>query len=244
MFSARREKKFLVEYPIDIAYSSLLDTFPVKYYRMVEHNNNSHWVKVFDFSNRGFVLEIYLLEHSANATIIKFIADYPQAIADIGSGCEMAIYAVLEAYLKELEKKVKTDSDLTDLPGDTELVSAESFINPMKTKSDTKTIVLGYLLCFLSILLPILLVVFYDPEKILLFTLAPTAVICFSFAIAASTILQLKENPKSVSHGRVQICICGLILIVVGFFLHFSISLLGIIIPAIVFLYMRNRSKY
>ncbi len=244
MLSAKSEKKFLVEYPIDIAYQSLLDTFPVKYYRLVEHNYNAHWAKVFDFTNRGFVLEIYLLEHTANSTTIKFIADYPQAVADIGSGGKMAIYAVLEAYLKELEKIEKTDSDLTDLPKDTELVSAESFINPMKTKNNRRTIVLGYLLCFLSILLPILLVLFFDPEKILLFTLGPIAVICFSFAIAASTILVLSENQKSIRHGKIQICICGLILIAVGFFLHFSISLLGIIIPAIVFLYMRNRSEY
>lgn len=234
----------LVEYPIETAYSALLDVFPVKHYKLERHDCHLHSVKVSDLSNTYLVMNIYLNEYSPCATVVHFIADYTHAVSDIGGGCDMAIYTVLEAFLKELENKPKTncDEDWTDLPANIEIVDPLNFTNPLESKKDTKTVALGYVLCFSCFILP--LAAFYSSNDMFMPFAIFAAVICFSLAITAATLLQLGENPRSILHGRIITCLCGLFLIIFGAFTHVFVSIVGIIIPVMVLAYFHKRSSY
>lgn len=241
--SAKTERKFLVEYPIETAYSALLDVFPLRYYKLEHHDDSIHSIKVFDVSNPYFVMHVYLNEYSKETSSVHFIADYPHAVSDIGGGCEKAIYTVLEAFMNELQKKPKSKGNdgLADFSGDIKIVDPMNFTNPIKSKKDTKTIALGYILCFSCFILP--LAAFCFSNDMIPFAIF-AAVICFSLAITAATLLQLGEKPRSVLHGRIITCLCGLFLIILGAFTHFMVSIVGIIIPVIVFAYFRNRGAY
>ena len=69
--------------------------------------------------------------------------------------------------------------------------------------------------------------------------------IAVGISIVFSIYLQTRDNPNTVMHGRVQACIWGLWLIIIGEFLSTIIAIVGAAV-IIVMLYMliRDREQY
>lgn len=243
---AETKRKVLVEYPVESVWDTLIYLFPVKNYRLRDENHQIHCVEVIDEFNHDFIMHIYLIENTANSTIIRFDADFPGAIADLTGGGMDAINLVLEELLNELDREHKGDYQAFDENSDLEVVNAETFVNPSHTEKNTLSIVLGYVLCILSFLLPYIGLARYDSSSSLMAMVTIAGIVCFSFAISVAVILQYYENPKSKMHGRIQTCLCGIWFIIAGILLHPILAIAGVIILVIVFgyFYMRDGKYY
>lgn len=240
--SSATKKEVLVEYPINIVYDTLHSIFPVKYYNLKRCSPFTYSFTVIDSFNRTFIMKINLIENTDNTTIISFKADYRHAIMDLTKGGQQAIDIILEELLIQLDKQVKTgiheaqDSDI-------EVVNADTFVNITKNKSHTPSIVIGYVLCIISVVLPLYSLINYDPEDIIMFTFFIVGILSLTSEISLSIILQYYEDQKSKFHGRIQICLCGLSLILLGLLVHPSLAVAGILIPIIVLTYLIKREK-
>ena len=236
----------LVKYPGDVVYDSLINIFPLKHFRLEDRDDYSHHVKVLDSSNYYFVMHIRLRQNTSNTTLVHFLADYPHAISDIGSGGKRAIYTVLEALLSELDKKpeAKSDDDISEICYDVEVVDFENFINPFKSEKNSLYVAVGYILCILGIVLPLFAFAFYDPTNVILAYMAIAGILCSTFAIVTCTLLQISENSKSVMHGRIQTCMFGFSLIIMGYFVHYVLAIMGIVISSIILIYFYKRNSY
>ena len=243
---AETKREVLVEYPLETVWDTLIYLFPVKYYRLRDEDHQTHTVAVVDEFNAEFIMYIYLMENTANSTIIRFDADYRGAIADLTGGGKDAINLVLEELLNELDKEHNDDYHSFNENSDLEVVNAKTFVNPSHTEKNTLSIILGYVLCFLSFFLPFIGLSNYDPGSSLMAMVTIIGVVCFSFAISVAVILQYNENPKSIMHGRIQICICGLWFIIAGILLHPILAIAGVVIVGIVigYFYMRDGKYY
>lgn len=244
--SAETHKEVLVEYSIDVVYDTLIFLFPVKYYRLYDNDDETHTVTVYDSSNDYFIMNIKLVKNTENTTFINFYADYPNAIADLTGGGEQAIDTVLEELLNELDKteKTQTEEDTQYLQShESEAVNSENFVNESKTKSNTLTIVAGYITCILGFALPAYTLINYESNSDTLALMFVIGVLAFTFAIVIATILQYSENPKSKMHGRIQTIIIGIMFIAAGFFIHYSLAIGGIIIIAIIVGYFIVRER-
>ena len=239
---AETKKEVIIEYPIDVVYDVLISVFPVKYYELKRHNHMTRDFTVVDSFNPSFIMRISLKEYDLNSTIVQFMVDYPHAILDFTGGGTQAIETVLEKLLNRLDKQaVSGSSEL--LNGDIEVVNKDTFVNTTKNKSHTLSIVVGYVLSFLGIVLPLVSLIYYDPDDFLMAMFFIVGIVCLSFEISLSVILQYYEDSRSVFHGRIQLCICGLCLIILGFLIHPSIAVAGILIPLISFVYFFKREK-
>ena len=239
---AETKKEVLVEYPISTVYDSLVTIFPVKYYKLRYYDETVHTLTVYDSFNRGFTMRIQLIENTPNTTIISFLTDYPNAIMDLTGGGTQAIEMVLEKLLNELAKVPKTgarEAQGTDM----EVVDSDNFVNTTKNKKHTSAIVAGYILSILSVTLPLIALFNYDPTDSLMATIFVAGIVCLAMEISLSVILQYYEDSMSVLHGRIQMCICGLALIILGALLHPSLAIVGILIPIIAMRYFLKREK-
>lgn len=243
---AETKREVLVEYPLEIVWDTLIYLFPVKYYRLRDEDYQTHSVAVVDEFNAEFIMYIHLMKNTSNSTIISFDADFQGAIADLTGGGKDAINLVLEELLNELDKEHDGDYQAFNENSDFEVVNAKTFVNPSHTEKNTLSIILGYALCFLSFLLPLIALTNYDQGSSLMAILTIIGVVCFSFAISVAVIIQYNENPKSKMHGRIQICICGLWFIIAGILLHPILAIAGVVIVGIVigYFYMRDGKYY
>lgn len=240
---AKTEREVLVEYPLDVVYDTLIYLFPVKHFRLYDNDDDEHEVVVEDSSNDLFIMKIKAMENSPNTTLIYFFADFPHAIADLTGGGKKAIDMVLDELLIELDKKPKPEGDVGreyENIGDVEVVNAKTFVSSAKTEKNTKTIILGYAFCILSIVIPAYVMTADNRSSLMAMLFAMSGVI-FSLAISVSAILQTSENRKSVMHGRIQTIICGIIFVIAGILIHPSLAIAGIIITAIILgYYIKN----
>ncbi len=239
---AETRKEVMVEYPLDIVYKTLVGIFPVKYYKLRKHYDVSHSLKVYDSFNQTFELDIYLVENTPDTTIITFHANYPHALMDLTKGGTQAIEMILEELLNELDKQPKTgaiEARNSEIP----VVNSDNFVNTTKNKKHTAAIIVGYILCVLSIVLPTIAIINYNPDDIIMFTLFITGILCLSIEISLAVVLQYYEDPKSILHGRNQIILCGLSLILLGYLIHPGLAIAGIIIPIYAIMYFRKRRK-
>ena len=243
---AETKREVLVEYPLEIVWDTLIYLFPVKYYRLRDEDHQTHSVAVVDEFNAEFIMYIYLMENTGNSTIISFDADYPAAIADLTGGGKDAINLVLEELLNELDKQHNDDYHPFNENSDIEVVNAKTFVNPSHTEKNTLSIILGYALCFLSFFLPFIGLSNYNPSSSLMAIVTIIGVVCLSFAISVSVIIQYEENPKTKMHGRIQLCLCGLWFIIAGILLHPFLAIAGVVIVGIVigYFYMRDGKYY
>jgi hypothetical protein len=187
-------------------------------------------------------MKISLMENTPNTTIIYFLANYPNAILDLTEGGKQAIEMVLEELLNQLDKQPKAGtSEIKD--SDIQVVNKDNFINTTKNKTHTTSIVIGYILSILSIVLPLIALINYDPENFFMAMLFIAGILCLSFGISLSIILQYYEDSKSIFHGRIQLCICGLSLIILGFIIHPGLAAAGILIPLVALTILFNREK-
>ncbi len=239
---AQTKKKVLVEYPVEIVYDTLQSIFPVKYYELKRYTPITYTFTVIDSFNPTFIMKINLIEKSNKNTIISFNANYPHAIMDLTKGGQQAIDTVLEELLNQLAKQEKTGVPETE-DNEIEVVNAETFVNKTKNKSHTLTILIGYVLCILSVGLPIISLINYNPQDIMMFTFFILGILSLATEISISIILQYYENPRSIIHGRIQLCVCGLSLILLGLLIHPGLAVAGILIPIIVIGYFLKREK-
>ena len=239
--SAKTRKEVLVEQPIDRVYDTLIHIFPVKHYRLRDHNDPSHSVEVFDETNQGFIMFISLLENTANTTFVNFTADYPNAVSDIGSGGKKAIYAVLEELLNELDKLPKVEFD-NENESKLEISNAQNFENTEKTKPKTLGIIAGYILCALSLILPIIA---YTTEKRTPFMgmVFVIGILALAIEISLAVVLSYSDNEKTKIHAKIQTCILGVIFIALGFLIHISLAIAGVIIVAYVLIYFYRYNR-
>lgn len=248
MFSTKAEKTILVEQPIDVAYDTLIYLFPVKHYKLVDNDDNSHTVIVKDSSNYMFIMNIFLKENSPNTTLVHFIGDFPRAAMDLLGSSEKAINKVLEAYLIELDKKSNanlTEQDRASIQNSNiEVLNANNFTNPSRTETNSKATIFGYILCALTVILPIIALSSTKPRSSEMATLVVLAIVCLSIEICVAIILQFSENKKSIKHGRIQTVIVGILFILAGLVIHPVLMILGIIIPAISIGYFYIRDKH
>lgn len=239
---AETKKEVLVEYSIDTVYDCLIYIFPVKYYNLRYNYGIKHNIEVFDSFNSTFRMEISLKEKTPNTTIITFLADYPHAIMDLTHGGQQAIDTILEELLKELNKQPKTaDNEVID--SDIEIVNAENFVNSTKNKKHTLTIVFGYILCLLSYVLPFIALINYDSGNAIMAMFFVIGILCLSIEISVSIILQYYEDKTPILHGRIQLCLCGLLLFIFGLVIHPGLAVAGILIPLIAIVYFVKREK-
>lgn len=239
---AETKKEVMIKHPIDIIYDTLISIFPVKYYKLRRYNHNTYTFTVIDSFNHTFIMKISLKEYDPNSTIVYFSVNYPHALLDLTEGGKQAIETVLEELLNQLDKQPKRgSSEITNT--DIEVVNKDNFINTTKNKTHTLSIVVGYILSFLSIVLPLISIINYNPDNFFMFMLFFAGILCLSFEISLSVILQYYENPRAILHGRIQLCICGLSLIILGLIIHPSLAIAGIIIPLIAFIYFFKREK-
>lgn len=238
---AETKKKVLLEYPIDTVYNTLLSIFPVKYYNLKRYSPITYSFTVIDSFNKTFIMKIYLINNNKN-TIISFNADYPHALMDLTGGGQQAIDTILEELLNQLTKESKTGTHET-LECDVEVVNADTFINQTENKNHTPIIGIGYILCIISVVLPLYALINYNPEDIMMFMLFIIGILSLAMEISLSIILQYYEDQKSIFHGRTQLCACGLSLIILGFLVHPSLTVAGILIPVIVISYFLKREK-
>lgn len=247
MVSAKTERDVLIEYPIDVAYDTLVYLFPVRHFRLANNDENTHSLTVEDASNFAFIMHIFLRQNTANTTIVHFIADYPHALMDISNGGGKAIDKVLGEYLNELSKKPKPDYNAEDKAAmennNVEKADAQNYANATQDKPNTKAIAIGYVLAVLSIILPFMAIAINKPRSSLSAFLIIGAILCLTFLIVVATILIYDYNKKSVMHGRIQICICGLLFILAGLLLTPALTIVGILIPAIILIYSFLRGK-
>ena len=68
-------------------------------------------------------------------------------------------------------------------------------------------------------------------------------IVCLAIEISLSIILQYYENSKAILHGRIQLCICGFMLVILGILIHPGLALAGILIPIIPIIYFLERAK-
>lgn len=239
---AETKKEVLVEYPIEYVYNTLVSLFPVKYYRLEHYDYITHSFRVLDSFNPTFIMDISLKENTSNTTIITFLVNYTHALMDLTKGGQQSIDTILEELLNQLDKQPKTGSFETQ-NSDIEVVNADNFQNTSKNKTHTLTILIGYILCFLSFVLPVISIINYNPEDIIMFTFFIIGILCLTVEISLSVILQYYEDSKSILHGRIQTCICGLSLILLGVLIHPSLLIAGILIPTIVIIHFIKRAK-
>lgn len=242
MMFAETKKEVLIEYPINVVYETLLSIFPVKYYDLKGHYPTTHSFRVIDSFNNMFIMHISLKEDTPNTTIIEFLADYPHAIMDLTEGGKQAIETILEELLIQLDKQPKTGS-AEAINTDIEVVNKESFVNTTKNKTHTLSITAGYILCILSFVLPIFSLINYDPNDSMMAMLFIAGIVCLAIEISLSIILQYYENSKAILHGRIQLCICGFMLVILGILIHPGLALAGILIPIIPIIYFLERAK-
>lgn len=239
---AETKKEIILEYPIDVIYDTLISIFPVKYYELKRYNHITHNLTVIDSFNRGFIMKISLKENSPNTTIVYFIANYPHALLDLTQGGKQAIETVLEELLNQLDKQPKADpSEIQN--SDIEVVNKDNFVNTTKNKTHTTSIIVGYVLSILSLALPLISIINYNPDDFLMAMSFIIGIVCLSFGISLSIILQYYEDSKSILHGRIQLCICGLSLIILGLLIHPVLAIVGIIIPVMTLRYFLKREK-
>ena len=160
---AETNEEVIVEYPIDIVYDVLISIFPVKYYKLKGYNQITHDFTVVDSFNRGFIMKISLKENTPNTTIISFLATYPHALLDLTQGGRQAIETVLEELLNQLDKQPKTGSYEIE-NSDIEVVNIDNFVNTTKNRTHTLSILVGYIISLLSIVLPLISIINYDPD--------------------------------------------------------------------------------
>lgn len=239
---AETKKEVLVEYPIDVVYDTLFFIFPVKYYKLKDYNHITHTFRVFDSFNHTFVMYITLKENTPNTTIITFIAKYHHALMDLTKGGKQAIEMILEELLNQLDKKPKTGA-VEAQNSDMEVVNTDTFVNTTNNKNHTLTIVIGYVLSILSVVLPIIAFIDYNSDDKLMAMLFIIGILCLTIEISLSVILQYNEDSKSILHGRIQLCICGFLLIILGILIHPSLAIAGILIPLIAIIYFLKREK-
>ena len=244
--SAKTTKNVLVEYPIEEVYDTLIYLFPVRYYELSDNDHRMYSVTVKDSSNYAFIMNINLEEKSRNTTMVKFVADFPQALIDITSGGKKAIHIILEELLNELDKKPKPDLTERDEAvvekTNAEVLDSNKFVNPIHTETNTKLVAIGYVLCALSIVLPIIMIILYEPRSSLIALLGVITVLALSFGIVISAILQSSENKKSIMHGRIQTCYFGFLFILAGLF-KFIFAIVGILIIVIIIGYFTKRKR-
>lgn len=239
---AETEKQAIIEHPQVIVFDTLISIFPVKYYKLKRYNHTTHDLTVIDSFNPGFIMKISLKENTPNTTIIHFQAEYPYAISDLTQGGKQAIETVLKELLNQLDKQPKTgSSEIRE--GNIEVVNKDNFVNTTKNKTHTTSIKIGYILAVLSILLPLISIINYDPDDFLMAMMFITGILCLSFEISLSVILQYYEDSKSKLHGKIQLCICGIYLIILGIIIHPTLAIAGIIIPIIALVYFYKREK-
>ena len=239
---AETKKKVLVEYPISTVYDALVTIFPVKYYKLRYYDETVHTLTVYDSYNRGFTMRIQLMENTPNTTVINFLTDYPNAIMDLTGGGTQAIEMVLEKLLNQLAKQPKTG--VREAQGnDIEVVDADTFVCTTKNRKHTTAIVTGYVLSILGVVLPLIALINYDSSDSLMATFFVAGIICLAIEISLSVILQYNEDSKSLLHGRIQICICGLTLIILGAMIHPGLAIAGILIPIVAMGYTLQREK-
>ncbi|MCR5027494.1 MAG: hypothetical protein K6A34_08680 [Methanobrevibacter sp.] len=244
--SAKTTKNVLVEYPIEVVYDTLIYLFPVRDYKLSDNDHRTFSVTVKDSSNYAFIMNINLEEKTRNTTMVKFVADFPQALIDITGGGKKAINIILEELLNELDKKSKPDLTERDKAvvekTNAEVLDSNKFVNPIHTETNTKLVVIGYLLCALCFVLPIIMVILYEPHSSLIALLGVITVLALSFGIVISAILQSGENKRTIMHGRIQTCLFGFLFIFAGLF-KFIFVIIGILIPVIIIGYFTKRKR-
>lgn len=240
---AETKKEVLVEYPINIVNDILCSLFPVKYYDLKEYDDVIHSFTVNDSFNPGFIMHITLKENSPNTTIINFLANYPYALIDLTEGGKQAIEMVLEELLKQLNKQPNTGSHEVQ-NSDIEVVNIDNFENTTKNKKHDLLILFGYILCFFSFVLPVVALINYNPDNIIMFTFFISGILALAMEISISIILQYYEDSSTILHGSIQLCFCGFSLIILGFLIHPSLIIAAIIIPLVVIQHFLKRKKY
>ncbi len=239
---AQTKRDVLVEYPIDVVYNTFVSIFPVKYYDLDKQYPPTHSFTVVDTFNYTFTMHVSLVQKTPNTTVINFVADYPHALMDLTHGGRQAIETVLEELLNQLDKLPKTGSGEVD-DSDIEVVNTDNYVNTSKNKTHKVAIIVGYILCFMSIAPALYALINYDPDDFVMAMLFIGSILCFSMEISLSIILQYYEDSQSILHGRIQLCFCGLIFIILGFLIHPGLAIAGILIPAIVIYYFSQRAK-
>lgn len=239
---AETKKEVLVEYPIGVVYNTLFFIFPVKYYKLKDYDHITHTFRVFDSFNHTFVMDITLKENTPNTTIIIFIAKYSHALMDLTEGGRQAIEMILEELLNQLDKEPKTGA-IEAQNSDIEVVNKDTFVNTTKNKNHTLTVVIGYVLSILSVILPIFALINYNPDDKLMAMLFIIGILCLTMEISLSVILQYNEDSKSILHGRIQLCICGFLLIILGILIHPSLAIAGVVVPISAIIYFLKREN-
>lgn len=239
---AETKKEVIIEHPLDIVYDTLISIFPVKYYKLTKYNPKTYNLTVLDSFNPTFIMKISLKEYTPNTTITYFLVNYPHAILDLTEGGKQAIETVLEELLNQLDKQPKMESPEIENSA-IEVVNKDNFVNTTKNKTHTTSIVIGYILSLLSIILPLISIINYDPDDFLMAMFFIAGIVCLSFEISLSVILQYYEDSKSIFHGRIQLCICGLSLIILGILIHPILAIAGVIIPLFTLRYFFKREK-
>lgn len=240
--SAETKKEALLEYPIKTVYTALVGIFPYKYYRLREYDEITYTLIVIDSFNPTFIMDIMLDENTPNTTIINFIANYPHAISDLTGGGLQAIETILEELLNRLDKQPKTGA--TEAQNTAyEVVNRDNFVNTSKNRTHTLTIMVGYVLTLLSIILPLTALLNYNPDDFLMVMSFIVGIVSLSMEISVSVILQYYEDKNSIRHGRIQLCLCGLSLIVLGILLHPSLAVAGVLIPVVAISYFIKRER-
>ena len=247
MLSAETKRLVMVEYPIDVVYETLVYLFPLKTLRLKSEDETTHTVVINDASNYTFIMHVKVMQNTPNTTFVEFLADYPHAISDPTGGGKKAINNVLGELLIELEKQPKpknVEKEYTPRD-DVEVINSEIFANTTKPESNRGMIIAGYALCFLMFILPVIELSLSDQRSSLAAMLVVGAIFCFCFAMTVSTILSFScEARKSIMHGKIQACLCGLFMAMIALALEMPVLLiLAILIPAIIIGYSMKRDK-
>lgn len=240
--SAETRRDVVVEYPVDVVYDSLIFLFPIKRLRLSDNDDATHSVKVTDTTNHTFVMHINLQQYTPNTTIIKFYTDYRAAVADLTGGGDQAINAVLEELLNDLKGKPATGAkEIKDTQY--EVVNAQTFVNPSKTEKHTTLTIIGYVLCVLSIILPLIAFISAAPRSSTMAGLLIGGILCLSMGISVAAILLYYDNKTAKKHGLIQICLCGLAFVMLGLLIHIILAIVGIIITVFVIVYYTLRDR-
>ena len=237
---AETRKEVMVEYPISTVYESLISIFPVKYYNLQGHDPYTYSLNDIDSYNKTFTMKITLHEDTPDTTVISFLASYPHAVMDLTGGGKQAIETILEELLDNLDQRPITTKVGE---GDIEVVTRDSFVNTSKNKTHIPAIVLGYVLCILSYLLTLVSLINYNPSDSTMAIFFVVGIFSLCVEISLSVVLQYYENSRTILHGRIQLCICGVFLIILGIIIHPVLIVAGIVIPLIGLLYFHRRSK-
>lgn len=245
MLSAETKRLVMVEYPIDVVYETLFYLFPLKTLRLYSEDKPTHNIVITDATNYTFIMHVTLTENTSNTTIVSFLADYPHAVADLTGGGEKAINTVLGELLSELEKLPKAENVENEYAprDDVEVMNSQIFENSVKKHSDTGMIVAGYGLCILMFALPAIILSLRDPNSSFGAMLFVGAVLCLCFAMTISILLSFTcDARKSIMHGKIQACVCGLFFALLALLIDMPIFLImAVILPAIIIGYSIKR---